>query len=230
MIKYHFSFALLLVVLSSCAPVYTPNLVNSPLFSQQNDARLQGSVGLSGYDVQAAYSPFNNIGIMANTSFSDNNSKNYYSRFYEGAAGYYLTFDDAGRFECYTGYGNAQTILNKTVDGENINAHYNRYFIQPGIGVKLDVFEGSFSTRIAYVDVYKINSNNPELRPAAALFVEPTLTGKIGYKYTKLFMQLGLSLHSSKLLSNYSIPVILNFGMNLSFSELYKKKEKTPEQ
>lgn len=230
MIKYCFSFALLLVVLSSCAPVYTPNLVNSPLFSQQNDAQLQGSVGLSGYDVQAAYSPINKLGVMANTTFFDSDNGNYSSRFYEGGVGYYQSFEEAGRFECYAGYGNAQTILNKTVDGENINAHYNRYFIQPGIGVKQDIFEASFCTRIAYVDVYDLKSNNPNLRPTSSIFVEPVLTGRFGYKYVKFFTQFGLSMHTIDVLSLYSLPVILNFGMNLSFSELYKKKEKTPGQ
>ena len=120
--------------------------------------------------------------------------------------------------------------LNKTVDGENINAHYNRYFIQPGIGVKQDFFEASFCTRIAYVDVYDLKSNNPNLRPTSSIFVEPVLTGRFGYKYVKFFTQFGLSMHTIDVLSLYSLPVILNFGMNLSFSELYKKKEKTPGQ
>ena len=216
----------LVTFLSSCAPVYTPNLVNSPLFTQHNDVQLQGSVGLSGYDVQAAYSPINKLGIMANTTFFDSDNGNYTSRFYEGGVGYYQSFEETGRFECYAGFGNGQTELNKTIIADKINANYNRFFIQPGIGVKQDIFEASFCTRIAYVDIYDVRSNDPNLRPASSIFVEPVLTGRFGYKYVKFFTQFGLSMHTIDVLSLYSLPVILNFGMNLSFSELYKKSDK----
>lgn len=222
-----FSFLLFIFLfLVGCAPIYNPNAVNSPQFTQKNDAHLQGSVGISGYDIQAAYSPLNKLGIMANISTFEN-SNNYWSRFYEGGAGYYQTFDENGRLECYGGFGNGQTTLNNNIIGGTINASYNRFFIQPGIGVKQDFIETSFCTRIAYVDVYQLRSNDPNLIPTGAFFVEPVLTGKFGYKYVKAFMQVGLSLTSIKLLSIYSVPLIMNIGMNISFSELYKKKSKS---
>lgn len=189
------------------------------MFATKNDAQLQGSIGLNGYDVQAAYSPINKVGIMANTSVSEN-SGSYWSQFIEGGAGYYQTFDANGRFECYGGFGNGHTKLYDNVVAGNTDANYNRFFIQPGIGLKQDFFESSFCTRVSYVDIYDLRSDDPNLKPMGAFFVEPVLTGKFDYKYVKAFMQFGLSLNSVKVISIYSVPVILNFGLNLSFSQL----------
>lgn len=218
-------FALVLYLTTACAPVYTPNLVNTPFFAQQHDAQLQGSIGLSGYDVQAAFSPLNNLGLMGNTTFYDSDNGNYSSRFFEGGAGYYQTLDKNGRIECYGGFGYGHTELNKTLLADRINAQYTRFFIQPGICAKQDIFEGSFSTRISYVDLFSLKSSDPGLGPVNAVFIEPVLTGKIGFKYIKYFTQFGLSMHTRDVLSLYSLPLILNFGINFNFSKLYFKKD-----
>ena len=136
----------------------------------------------------------------------------YNGVFYEGGAGYYQTLEDGGRFECYGGFGNGHTELyNNLIAGTTI-ANYNRFFVQPGIGLKQDFMEASFCTRVAYVDVYDLRSADPNLKPTGAFFVEPVPTGKFGYKYVKAFVQFGLSLTSVKVLTLYSVPVIMKIG------------------
>lgn len=217
-------FVILILVLAftSCAPVYVPNAINTPLFTEQHDASLQGSFGFNGYDVQAAYSPLKHFGIMANTGFYAVNDDSH--SFFEGGIGYYGDFETNGRYEVYGGFGNGSTILNNNILADRVSANYNRIFIQPAIGAKMNVFEASFAPRISYVHLYDLRLDNITNTPTEALFIEPVVTAKVGYKYGKFFVQFGASLHTNDVLSIYSQPLIFNIGLNLSFSKLYLQK------
>lgn len=60
------------MLLIGCAPIYNPNAINSPLFTKQNDAQLQGSIGLSDYGLQVAYTQLTKPGVMVNISMMQN--------------------------------------------------------------------------------------------------------------------------------------------------------------
>lgn len=203
----------------SCAPVYVPNAIHTPLLTQQHDASLQGSFGFNGYDVQAAYSPVKGLGIMANAGFYD--ETRFSHTFFEGGVGYYGAFENTGRYEIYGGYGNGSTDLFKTDNSIRVTGHYNRIFLQPSIGAKTNVFEASFAPRFVYVNFYDLNIDNTIYNNVNSIYIEPVVTARVGYKYAKFFVQFGLSLHSDNLLSLYSSPFIFNMGLNLSFSKLY---------
>lgn len=220
------SVALLICAFNSCAPVYSPNAINVPMFTQLHDASVQGSAGTISSDLQAAYSPLNNFGVMVNGSYYEGANRNF--DFIEGGAGYYGSIDKTARFEFYGGYGHGNTtILNTVIFSDQVSASYHRFFFQPSIGAKTDVFEGAFSTRVCYVNLYNINVNNLS-GSASAIYVEPVITAKVGYKYAKFFVQAGLSLQTNQLLSYYSNPFLLNAGLNLSFSRLYLRSNKEP--
>lgn len=208
-----------LVFLISCAPVYVPNAINTPLLTQQHDASLQGSFGFNGYDAQAAYSPLKGLGIMANAGFYDSNT--FTHTFFEGGAGYYGSFENTGRYEVYGGFGNGNTVLNNNILADRITGNYNRIFIQPSIGAKTNVFEGSFTPRLVYVNFYDLKLDNYTNTPLSSVYIEPVVTAKVGYKFAKFFIQFGLSLHTENALSIYSSPFLFNMGLNLSFSKLY---------
>lgn len=219
--------------LDSCAPIYIPNAVNSPLFSEQHDAALQGSSGLSGYDVQAAYSPLKHFGIMFNTSFYDNKSSDLksYNRheFYEGGAGYYGSFEEVGRYEVYSGFGQGTSTSYDSNWLGLIRGDYNRFFVQPAIGVKTDVFEGSFSPRFVYLQIYNTSSNVTYTKSELeSMYIEPVFTGKVGYKYGKFFFQGGFSFSTKSEIKYTDMPFIFNLGMNISFSKLYLKEKDRP--
>jgi len=223
-----FSLIIAVLFLASCAPIYTPNIVHTPLFSEKNDADLQIGMGTSGYDVQAAYAPTNYLGVMVNSSFQyrDVTDTNYYHKheFVEAAVGYYGKIDEAGRYECYLGYGNGEAKSYSPDFYGLVTGSYNRFFIQPSIGAKMDVFEGAFSLRVAYVDMYKI-SKNVEYRRSElnSFYFEPVLTAKVGYKFVKFFVQGGLSLPIENTLKYTDSPLLLNFGLSFSFSKAYLK-------
>lgn len=220
----YFVFISFIFLFISCAPVYIPNAVNTPMFREQHDASLQGSAGLNGYDVQTAYSPIKHLGIMGNISFYESN--NYSYNFYEGGAGYYNTFEEFGCYEVYGGFGNGKSTLYKNIFADTITGQYNRIFLQPSIGIKNNVIEASFATRFSYVDMYHLKFDYANNTPGTALFIEPAFSMKVGYKFAKFFMQFGYSFHSENILNVYSNPLMFNIGLNLNFSKLYLSSEK----
>jgi hypothetical protein len=117
-------FFVLLLVASSCAPVYVPNVRNSPLFSKAGE--FQGSVQFgNGLDLQGAVSVTNHIGVMANYSFAERNKNNYdpddelgyhYHKFLEGGLGYY---ENQGNwcYEIFAGYGKGEVLVMMSTNG-----------------------------------------------------------------------------------------------------------------
>ncbi|CAN5435185.1 hypothetical protein BH10BAC1_BH10BAC1_07350 [soil metagenome] len=216
-----------------CAPLYTPNLVHIPLFSDKNDADIQLATGTCGYDAQIAYAPINHLGVMINSSFKNKEvtDTNYFHKhnFVEGGVGFFGKINEAGRYECFAGYGNgnAQNYLEGWYG--KVDGSYNRFFLQPSIGAKTDVFEGAFSVRLAYVDMYYLSRNTGYSRSElSAWYFEPVITAKIGYRFVKFFVQGGLSLPFESTIKYTNSPFILNFGLNLNFSQSYFKKKTQP--
>lgn len=229
--KSYLFYSVPLLFITGCAPLYTPNVIHAPLFSQKNDADIQLGTGTCGYDAQVAYAPTNYLGVMVNGSFKDKETTdtNYYHKhnFIEAGVGYYGKIGDAGRYECYAGYGNAQA--ESFVDGFYglVKGRYNRFFIQPSIGAKTDIFDGAFSLRIVYINMYDV-SKNVGYTPSqlSAYYYEPVLTGRIGYKFVKFFIQGGLSIPFQTQLKYTDSPFIINWGFHFNFSESYLSKKK----
>jgi hypothetical protein len=57
------------VYLTSCAPAYVPNALNTPLFNNKGEIHIAANTGISGFDPQLAYAVTDNIGVMVNGSF-----------------------------------------------------------------------------------------------------------------------------------------------------------------
>ena len=98
-----------IVFLSSCAPVYIPNAVNVPLNSNKGELQIGGYAGSNGFDLQTSYAITKEIAVMLNGSTmnrTDDSTSSYHKHgFGEAAMGYYNSFDQAGRFEIFAGYG-----------------------------------------------------------------------------------------------------------------------------
>jgi hypothetical protein len=218
-----------LALLSACnSHIYVPNTVNEPLLKEKHE--FKGSVSLSNF--QAAYALTNNIAIMANGQYvsglrpevddDDDNDlfvdDNTRGGVIEGAVGFFKPLDPKKRmvFDVYAGYGKGSF---KTLAGayENpqgspltdylLRTHFNKYFIQPGIGLSHPVIEAAFTSRFS---ILKFNSlyagakafeNDPQrqinymsIGTKTLPFYEPAFTFRVGYKYVKFQMQLMFSL------------------------------------
>jgi len=93
------------LIIQSCATAYIPNRVNSPMFKDKGEFKLDLTTGRNGFDTQAAYSPIKNVGIMLNGCFSDRDkdtlSESFHEHIYgEIGLGYYkLLADEKSVFE-----------------------------------------------------------------------------------------------------------------------------------
>ncbi len=226
--KSTFSFFRLLflscavIYLNSCAPAYVPNTLNTPLLSNKGEFQLGINGGLSGFDPQAAYAITDNIGLMLNGSFrnstSDSTDNFHKHNFVELGSGYYTKFGSIGRFETFAGYGygKLKAYSEAGIFESFADANCNRIFLQPGVGMATQLFDGSFTTRIVLIDLVQNDLHFTEV------FFEPALTFKLGYKYVKGMVQLGLSLpmNSEGVDFNY-YPFIFSFGIQATIKRQY---------
>jgi len=215
---------------SSCHLLYLPNQVNAPMLTDRNDLSGNISLGLSNVNLQAAYSPVKNVGLMINyaggkTSNSDNSSITNSYNFLEFGAGYYKPITKNLLFDIYGGYGlgEAKTFDNVWDEATTINGNYTRLFIQPSITISAsEAFDANLAIRPVFIFMEKTTDSNAPTR-SSKTFLEPVLTLKYGWKYIKIINQFGLSLPTSNIDYAYN-PLILSVGVNFQLKSSWKIK------
>jgi len=232
-------FIVLLIVASSCAPVYVPNARNSPLFKKAGE--FQGSMQLgNGLDLQGAVSVTNHIGLMANYSYADRNSTNFdpdddsgyhHHKFFEGGIGYYEN-QGAWCYEIFAGYGRGEGASYDEYEwwgaqSQRATGKFERYFIQPAFGLNKKIMHVSFVPRISIVDFTEFSSdvavqplnNDPDI------FIEPAVIGKVNLMDNHIFFvfQAGFTVPVSSTYFEYRP---FQFSTGLGFRLFGNKKEK----
>ena len=219
------SFQLLLI---SCAPLYVPNKVNTPLLSQKNEASVDFSYGESGVNLQSAYAVTENIGVMLNGSYLSqennydaNNDRSYLrkSKFAETAIGYFNGITNTSVAEIYFGggIGKASSIDNFMLIGEEkiySEGNYYKLFLQTNIGIKGKFVEGGVALRTSYINFtnFHYENVNVEMYPESYFF-EPAVFVRFGGPIFKFQSQLGFaSKLSEKEFVTYN-PLILSVGI-----------------
>lgn len=224
---YNIIIIAIFVMLSSCSPEYIPNMVNSPMLSNQGEFQATIATGTSNFDVQTAFAITDNIGIMANGSYgnetSDSTDDYHKHLFFEGGIGYYDKIGDKGRYEIYGGFGTGSAegyYQNAIFDSQITDARFNRFFVQPGIGISTGIFDGSFSPRFVMVQMDPEGANFKEGR--YNVFLEPVITSKVGFKYVKFVFQVGVSVPFGEENLNFDYqPFIMNVGLHLNLGRKY---------
>ncbi|NVO02342.1 MAG: hypothetical protein HXX09_06525 [Bacteroidetes bacterium] len=220
----------------SCAPLYAPNAINVPLFSEKGEIQANISGGRNGYDLMTAYSITDHLAVMLNGQYQNRtrenvnvSTKDYRQRtFGEAGFGYYMKLNEKTRFEAFGGggLGNAASYVENGLTDVRANGEYSRFFIQPSIGKTSDIFDVAFSLRFGYVNLYNFNKEYQDLHFTPYTYlIEPMTTFRIGYKYVKFFIQVGASFHTEPhFYSSNIVPIVFNFGLNLNMGK-YKKVE-----
>ena len=222
--------SLLVLVGTGCTRYYyRPNAVNAPLFTGGGQAHVAGSVDFSGdnktdngntqhwnstfVNLQAAVSPINHLAFMVNystyrytTDRADTGSGNVNASAHllEGAIGGYYAKGRKFKFvaDCFVGYG-AGPIWS------DVNMNVDRFFVQPGVGVRSPAFDAAFNLRISTVNYSHFNANGhgvdylqdhslidgngTRIDGRTYTFAEPSFTVRGGYKFLKIQMQAVLS-------------------------------------
>lgn len=224
------------LILSSCSPVYIPNVRNAALFRGAGEVQVSGHVG-NGVDLQSAVSVTDHIGVMANYEFVNRNSESDDSyikhKFWEGGIGYYENADNLS-YEIFAGYGRGEGTNYDNYDDlftapTDILAtgKYQRFFVQPSIGSNHRIFNWIVSARISYVDfeefVYdgrRATFNDP------AIFFEPAFTGRINFGKSPIYTQFqtGLSFTTQGSTAYDYEPVHLSFGFGIRLGGVRRDK------
>ena len=152
----------LTVIISSCSPVYFPNMVNSPLFTDKAEFTATTAIGNTGYNAQMAYAPINHFGLIANGSINSVSYPKFYT--YDVGAGYFgkLPEEINSTYEFYLGEGKGQT---QNVQGNLFadpleDATYTHLFAQSGIGFENRYFAGGIAIRLSYLDMNIFNHSS----------------------------------------------------------------------
>ncbi len=184
----------------SCKIAYVPNTVNVPLFDDSGEYRLSGDTK---GNIQFAASVDRHVGIMANALFRQDGKSadaiNGKGNFYEAGVGAFSGGESLVTWETYVGAGIGQI---KFVDnGKSFDTKGARVFFQPSIGVHHSIFELALTGRLVggryseynttYTTQELINNKLADLDKHTWLFAEPAITGRIGYRWLKLQVQIG---------------------------------------
>jgi len=225
--RYYYIVVIVVSIMTSCSPEYVPNMVNSPMLSNRGEFQASIATGTSNFDAQTAFAITDNIGIMVNGSFGNetNDSTDDFHKhaFVEAGIGYFEKIGSKGRYEIYGGYGTGKVegyYETSLFDSQITEAKYNRFFVQPGIGISTGIYDGSFSPRFAVV---QMDPNGADFRTGKYnLFFEPVITSKVGFKYVKFIFQFGVSVPFGDENLNYDYqPFIMNIGLNLNLGRRY---------
>jgi hypothetical protein len=201
---------LALLATSACAPVYIPNVRNSPMFTKSGEFQASVQIG-NGIEAQSAMAVTEHFAVMANYLYLDaSNTENeeVYNRhrFFEGAVGYFSNKDDSF-FEVFAGYGRGKGSTNDGFDFLGSDAlvatgRYERYFIQPAFGLNKNVVNISFAPRISMVDFYEFSTEvgRSVIHESPKFFFEPAVIGRANFANNHMYFvfQGGLSMGLSE--------------------------------
>jgi len=219
-------YSLILLALGSCVPSYVPNTVNMPLFSNRGEVQASIYNSSAGIDPQISFSPADHFGLMVNGSFknqtSDSTNNFHKHNFIEFGGGYYKSYRKKIVTEIYggIGFGNLEALYDNGFFYDYAKVHSNRIFIQPGVGFVGEVFDGGFATRFVFVQLTQGSQK------ASAVFIEPTVTGKIGFRQFRFVIQFGLSVPFDEQNLDFDYqPYILSLGLQGIFGRKYEDQK-----
>ncbi len=214
-------------------PAYVPNKINAPFINEKYDFTADAGIGVSGLNIQAAFSPVKHLGIMANFSTEailskENNSRYNKVDFGELGAGYYLKFGKLFLFDLYGGggMGFSKIVLDTTNRTDVTNVNYYRLFAQPSFAFTTNVFKLDLACRFNYINAYKSWGPSSNLYHGSLFCYEPAITAKLGYKWIMVYLQWAYSLPFKDIDSNIYMPSPWSFTGGISFSFNFGKKSK----
>lgn len=229
-----------LLNLYACAPLYQPNVINTPLLKKRHDTRIAAYASLANdYEAQVAYAVSDHIGVMFNGSYKhlrakttrDHNIKNY---LLEGGLGYFGAMDEL-KLEAYAGYGIGQTdsrfaatnngIYFNNTGKSAITANIQRFFVQGSFGYASELIEFAATLRYCAVNVDDFYTDEN----VRGHFLEPLLTLKYGIKNLKLVTKTGISVGGFPEGTQYAYrPIIFSVGLEGSIGARQKTSSTTP--
>ncbi len=212
--------ALAILLWSQCSPrLYVHNTLNTPLPAQKGDFQASIStigsyldINGSNAELQGSYALGNRIAVMGNLLWMDwlRGDGNFTGRhrLFELGAGHYSTFwkndlePPLGRASIMAGLGlgsGRDNLPGATRDIRfDYQGNYQRYFVQPALGIRMSIVDASLALRASYVHYSRYQQtqvNGPVIENSRLEFatLEPAFSISVGYKYVKFFSQTRLT-------------------------------------
>ncbi len=132
------------------------------------------------------------------------------SRYFESGLGYYSKVSDLSRFNIHIGFGRGKSKTTSDVGFSDEyylteEGTYNKYFIQPMLGLSYYNFEIGGSFRFSYVDFFYFKSNGEVSKNHKSnFFLEPSTFLNYSWLNFKIQFQLGVSFHRGTNQFDYS--------------------------
>ncbi|MEX2235001.1 MAG: hypothetical protein WD824_22755 [Cyclobacteriaceae bacterium] len=194
---------------SACAPVYVPNVRNSPMFTKAGEFQASLQIG-NGVEAQSAYAITEHFAVMTNYLYVDqagfDDEEDFHrNKFFEMGAGYFSNNDESF-FEVFVGYGRGKGSSYDTYEffgsqSAFAEGKYERYFIQPAFGLNKSEVNVSFAPRFSMVDFYKFSNEiaSTSIHEEPKFFLEPAIIGRANFANNRMFVvfQAGVSLGMS---------------------------------
>lgn len=228
-INFKLALATLAVLwLSSCKTAYYPTTPNTPMLNNKGEFQISGILGTGNLELQTAYAITNNIGVMVNGSYFNEDREietddeateiTLTHNLIEAGVGYFTKFGGLGKFEVFAGGGVGNVPANfreitYVFDGTQTDK-MTKFFVQPSVGIGSDFVDFSGGVRISGITMNK----------QMAVFAEPELSIKLGYKNVRFVASMGLSLpvnNIDNLTWNYN-PLIIGLGIQINLGRKYE--------
>jgi hypothetical protein len=245
---YLLALPVLLLAASSCSRYYyKPNAINTPLFTNGGQAHLVAAGSIGGdddgktynFDLQGSVSPIKHLGIIANYStwayrpdYIDEGEGDVDLDAHLLEAGIGTYYASKGRkfkmvTDIYVGYGVGKLK-------SDIDMKMNRFFVQPGIGVRSPWFDAAFNLRIMNMKFTEFNAkgrdnnylmnrslidqNSRRIDTRNYTFAEPAFTIRTGYKFVKAQFQMVLASEITNVEWDYN-PSRFTVGLQFSLED-----------
>lgn len=246
-----------MLLFTQCSPtLYVHNTLNTPLPSKKGDFKASygtigpyWNVGGSSVELQGSYAVSNRIAVMSNMLWMNwpREGGNFqgWHRLFEFGVGHYSTFwkneeePPLGRAEIMAGIGLGKGLDNLRPFESNIRyeyqGRYQRFFVQPAVGLRTFVVDVSLAFRTSYVrfPYYQQTELNGAVVERSSLnfaTVEPAFYVSLGYKYAKIYTQTRLvqPLVNENAWSKVTDLDFAPFSMGIIFSSWPRKLKTQP--
>ena len=208
----------------------------------------------SSFALDAAFAPINHLGITASYRglndrvvgsekvFLPNDESVYRTALYQGyrwdgAVGYFNTFDRLGRYEIYAGGGAGELRRRGATEAQyDYTTRYMRYYVQPAVGIGNQVIVLMGGVRILAQRYNSFSAPDPQrvryvtdalgersIVGQAIVCAEPFINGEVGYRFLKFNLQIGSSLKLAGPRVMGAIPVYGCAGITLHFAPSFLK-------
>lgn len=204
-----FFFLIAILFVSSCATVYYPTTLNTPLFDEQGEKFVDVSLNGGSIIFSGGYAMKEHFALAGQLSaYSVSSQIGQTTTGGEGVQlditpGYFTSFGENGVFETYAGYGFGR------ITADDFDGGLHKFYLQPNIGYKGDNFHGAFSVRMMNV---LFDARDPFFELGNAQYIEPAVSLKFGGERFMFTSQFGGSFPINADYEFEHFPFIVSIG------------------